>query len=435
MTASTDSNGTLYVVGAAQDAAGLWRRPAQVLVRGGLILHVGSPDGPRGVLTEGARVVEMPDHLLLPGLVNAHAHLSLTGVGRRAYDGDFQQWLRMVIEMAPREREAVIASVARGAAMSREAGVLWVGDIAPSIAGIEGVARSELEGVSFLECLGFQATAGEIEPRIDEASALWGEWAEQSDRSQVMRDWRVSFSPHAPYSTSPAVYAGLAAIARETRQPLCTHLAETVDEIAFVRHGTGPFRRMLEAIGRWDDSYEPPGVHPLKWMEPWLGSARWLLAHCNYVSKDHLHLLARRRASVAYCPIASEYFGHPVEGRAPHRYREMMRAGVNVCLGTDSIICQPQDEAQPLGILPQMRRLYRRDGTDPSLLLRMATTNGVKALGGDWRRATLSIGNIARMIGVRFDRDDETDPLTQVLGSDYAVDVIIEPTGKVETNG
>ena len=74
---------------------------------------------------------------------------------------------------------------------------------------------------------------------------------------------------------------------------------------------------------------------------------------------------------MAYCPIASAYFGH-----RGHRYRDMLDAGVNVCFGTDSILCQPPDEAEPLGILPQIRFLRRRDGVDSEVLLHMATLAG-----------------------------------------------------------
>ncbi len=96
--------------------------------------------------------------------------------------------------------------------------------------------------------------------------------------------------------------------------------------------------------------------------------------------------------SIAYCPIASEYFGH-----RGHRYRELLARGVNVCLGTDSMLCQPPDEPQPHGILAQMRRLLERDDVAPGLLLAMATVNGAKALGLPAGTATLRPGAEAVM--------------------------------------
>ena len=94
-----------------------------------------------------------------------------------------------------------------------------------------------------------------------------------------------------------------------------------------------------------------------------------------------------------------------------------MAAGVNVCLGTDSILCQPADEAQALGILPQMRRLFVRDGTDPMLLLRMATIHGARALCLGPLAATLQPDAPARVMAVRIDPESEVDALTQALRS------------------
>jgi cytosine/adenosine deaminase-related metal-dependent hydrolase len=102
----------------------------------------------------------------------------------------------------------------------------------------------------------------------------------------------------------------------------------------------------------------------------------------------------------------------------------MLAAGVNVCLGTDSILCQPPNEPQPLGILPQMRFLYRRDKTDPDVLLRMATVNGLRAMGLDENLATLQAGAPARLIAVKIDPHEATDPLVQVLLNDSIVEPV-----------
>lgn len=213
--------------------------------------------------------------------------------------------------------------------------------------------------------------------------------------------------PHAPYSAGPSVYAAASA-AGQRGLPVCTHLAESHDEARFVSRGDGPFRDMLEGIGKWDDAYAAhygQGLSPVRWMEPYLRATPWLVAHGNYVDDDDLSLLAETNTSVAFCPIASAYFLH--EG---HRYREMLDAGINVCLGTDSVVCQPPEEAQPLGVLPQIRFLYHRDGTDPDTLFRMATMNGRRALRLDDMVRTL--------LAVPIDPADATKPLVQALRSD-----------------
>jgi hypothetical protein len=96
----------------------------------------------------------------------------------------------------------------------------------------------------------------------------------------------------------------------------------------------------------------------------------------NYAGSAQLDVLARADVTVAYCPRASAYFGH--DG---HLYQEMIRRGVRVALGTDSIVCL--DTPNRISTLDEMRLLSRRDGTDADLLLRMATMNGAAGLGFD----------------------------------------------------
>ncbi|MCC7204529.1 MAG: amidohydrolase family protein, partial [Phycisphaeraceae bacterium] len=197
----------------------------------------------------------------------------------------------------------------------------------------------------------------------------------------------------------------------------------------------------LKHYNQWSDTYTPTGQHPVEWMRPHLAAAPWLLAHCNYVSDDHIAALAAARASVAYCPLASAYFGHPKPDFGNfrgHRYRDMLTAGLNVCLGTDSILCQPPPpqgvEPQLMSILAPMRMLHRRDKTPPEVLLKMATINGYRALGLDESLAALTPSstvwpwpNSPRLIAVPIDPDDATDPLEQALRRSDPLESIFLP--------
>lgn len=377
------------------DGFGPEARPGAVAAVNGRVIDAGpTPDLEKKYLADAATVVDRPDELLLPGMVNAHAHLQLTRIGPQPYTGDFVSWVEMLRRHWPGDGEPFekqpceswfVAAVREGARQSLAAGVVAVGDIMRFDAEVEAQREAGLAGVGFVELFGHGP------PFDDAALARLAQPAE-------------GFQPHAPYSAGPAVFEAAVASGR----PVCTHLAETHDEREFVAAGRGAFLDLLKAPPtKWSDAFAQnysQGLSPVRWMEPYLRQTRWLLAHCNYVSDDDIALLAETDASVAYCPLASEYFGH-----VDHRYRDMLDAGVNVCLGTDSIVCQPADEAQPLGILPQMRRLYRRDATDPAVLLRMATTHGRRALRLEPTEA------VTRLAAVRFDPADRTDPLAQVL--------------------
>lgn len=401
----------LVKAGAVQDAAGCRSRPGVLAVGAdGRVVFAGAADDlPPAVRQAGWPVLECPEHLLVPGMVNAHAHLDLSAIGPQPYRGAFVDWLTGVV--AGRAGGDWQAGYRLGLELLRSGGVAAVGDIVP-FGHLESAARlcaeAGLHGTVFGELLGVGAPfdAGPLG-----ALAAWKPPAEEGPV-------RRGLQPHAPYSCSPALY--LAAATHPAQPPISTHLAETPEEAEFIARGGGPFKELLERLGRWRPEFAAryaAGASPVGWLKDTLArpsAAPWLAVHVNYADDADLALLARFGAAVAYCPVASEYFGH-----RGHRWRDMLEYGIPVCLGTDSILCQPKEEAQPLGILPQMRLLFRRDGADPATLLEMATVNGAAALGmADPRFATFRAGAVARPLALRFNPGASMDPLRQALRRD-----------------
>lgn len=375
------------------------------MVQARRIVDVGPPDAMRARYAS-ADTLALGGTLIVPAMVNAHAHLDLTALGRRPMTGDFIDWVDMVMRERPQSSEAIRAAVRDGLTQSAQAGVGWIGDIAGSDAAVEarwiGGDGAWPGGVSFLECFGIGRAAD------DAARRAWQRYealASQCERAVV------GLQPHAPYSAGDALYEMLSA---HREIGASTHLAETAEENEFVQDATGPFASLLQRLGKWDDTIRGHGVSAVGRLRRWLEDRPWVVAHGNYVDDADLDLLSRCPVSIAYCPVASEYFGH-----RDHRYRDMLEAGINVCLGTDSIVCQRPDAAQPLGIVDQMRRLHELDGTDPWRLLAMATTNGAKALGLEEGCGTLRRGAPARLVALQFDARDATDPLTQVLRNNH----------------
>ncbi|MFI4861534.1 MAG: amidohydrolase family protein [Phycisphaerales bacterium JB063] len=407
---------TVIQAGAVRDAAGVDARPGVVWVERGQVVASGPPRVVPPPVLEQARRIELPGALVLPAMVNAHAHLDLTSVGPRPYDpaGGFVGWVQMLRSHLPGEAGSggrvqadwLAASARAGAAMSLAAGVQAVGDIS-GVAQTAQVRRAAgLAGVTYVEAFGLGAP-NDAEGLAE--AALGGE----------------GLQPHAPYSAGPALYAAAAASGR----PVATHLAETLDELAFVASLSGAKMDFVRSIGRWQERFASGygrGASPVQWMRPHLERAApaggWLLAHCNYVEDDDIALLADTNASVAYCPVASAYFGHPHGGQPAHRYRDMLAAGVNVCLGTDSIVCADPDDPQPLGLLGAMRALYRRDGTDPATLLAMATVHGARALRMPATTATLRPGAPARFALIDIDPNQDDDVLRQAMRGDARIE-------------
>ncbi|MBI1190667.1 MAG: amidohydrolase family protein [Tepidisphaera sp.] len=372
-----------------------WRRafaPGALLVRVEgprklRVLEVGTPgDVAKHPANAGASVERHPEAVLMPGLVNAHAHLDLTHIGPRRFEvekgfGGFVDVVRRERRTEPAE---IAASVRLGVEKCLASGVVAVGDIAGAVrgrasaAGVEALAGAALGGVSYIEF--FAIGKGEEAGMEGMKAALAGVDVERGV-------WRkVGISPHAANTVSRRGFGLAKEIAGQKGVRIATHVAETLAEREFIAQGTGAHRRFLEELGLWRPEMLEEigrGLSPVAHTLAALGVEEagdaydCTFVHVNDCSDADLEVMARSGVSVVYCPHASEYFGAAgVFG--PHRYREMMEAGVTVALGTDSVINQPRGE---LSILAEMGLLYRRDGVDAATLLAMGTVNGAEALG------------------------------------------------------
>lgn len=355
--------------------------------------------------------IERPRSVVTPGLVNAHAHLDLTHLGPIPHDpvGGFSTFVDRVRQGRRPDGEDLARSVRDGIERSLRGGVVAVGDVAgapagyPALTPYQTLAASSLVGTSFLEF--FAVGRGEAQglERLAGALDVWrlhGIGRTGEGGTNEGRAVRLGIQPHAPYSVMPEAY--LRAIEMAGRQmPLATHLAETMQEREFIASATGPQREFLERIGAWQDGVlrqVGQGRRPIGHLLPVLRKASFLCAHVNDLEDREIEDLALANAAVAYCPRASEYFG-AAEVFGAHRYRDLLKAGVPVALGTDSVMSLPLGkESERLSTLDEMRWLHERDGTDAKTLLAMATTNGARVLGLPDAWVRLGVGNRPRGI-------------------------------------
>lgn len=337
---------------------------------------------------------------LVPALVNAHTHLDLTHIGPRVMDDrGFEGFIATVRAERRVEVSAIIASVERGVAMLRAGGVAAVGDIGGAVRGRASLAAwralraTGMEGVSFLEFFaagrGWEERVREVEEQCRSARD-----ASETDRgdqggcgASAREGARLGLQPHAPYSVCTAAYARAAGVARERGMLISTHVAESMAEREFVMSATGPFRGLLESLGLWEEGMLGEygrGRRPVEHLAGSLALGPTLAVHVNDVSDAEIELLARLgTVTVVYCPRASDYF-RAAEAFGPHRYRDMIRAGIRVVLGTDSIVNLPAGSAR-ISTLDEVVHLCRRDGVPFAEALGMATWRAAEALGLDPR--------------------------------------------------
>jgi cytosine/adenosine deaminase-related metal-dependent hydrolase len=338
-----------------------------------------------------------PQGVLIPGLVNAHAHLDLTPIGpARLTERGFLAFVDTVRTHRPVDDQAIADGVRQGINLCIESGVVAVGDIAGSPRGriatsaYETLAQSSLRGVSYLEFFALGPKEDEILRKLEEIV---------NNLPHKEGGVRLGLQPHAPYTVSPQAYRRCQALAESFSLPLSTHLAETPEEREFIESATGPLRVFLESVGMWDRSLAAvfgQGRRPVRHLHCVLSrpATPLILAHVHDLHEDEVELVRSLGASVVYCPSAGEYFG-TAEHFGAHKYLRLLEAGVNVALGTDSIINLPEAR---LSIWREMQLLLRRDGTDPHVLLQMATINGARALGLDEAAFVFETGN--RIAGV-----------------------------------
>lgn len=335
--------------------------------------------------------------VLLPGLINAHVHLELSDMPRRPRPGPLADWLIEVIRASPQGDDAarVRRAVEVGLAQCLRFGVTTIGDITHQPALSRPVlGASPLRAVSFGEV---QAMAGRrhlLEPRL----------AAAADRTHDSGRLRVGISPHAPYSVEPHGYARCLELSRAQGLPLATHLAESPDEATFLADHSGPFRQLWQFLNAWDDAVPRFAGGSIRYAKA-LGllDHPTLLAHVNYCDDDELALLAAGRASVVYCPRTHAYFGHP-----PHRWRDLLAAGVNVAVGTDSLASAPN-----LDLVDDLRLLRRIAPEVPAAdLWQLVTARAARGLQMEQRVGTLTPDKAADLVAFPAGGDD---PLSLVL--------------------
>ncbi len=400
-----------------------------MILRARLVLPmVGPPIGNGAVTIAGNRIksvgrwrdlaagtfgqrLDLGDAILMPGLVNAHCHLDYTNMaGHFPAPKLFIDWLKLITSTKSEWTAAeYTASWLAGAEMLLRTGTTTVGDIEAVPQLLPAVWNSTpLRVISFLELIGL--TKRRPPQRVLQ---------EALDQIATLSHGRcyAGLSPHAPYSTVTQLLRSSAEAARRQGLLLCTHVAESQSEFSMFTHGRGDMFDWMRRSGR---EMSDCGLgSPVRHLERCGLLRKNLLAtHANYLARGDAALLAKRRVSVVHCPRSHAFFDH-----SPFPLRRLRGAGVNVCLGTDSLatVIKPRRQSVELDMFAEMRALADRNPWLPSrAILRMATLNGAHALGQPGRLGQLSSGALADLIAL---------PL--VVKPGHAADAVLEYRGAV----
>ena len=363
--------------------------------------------GPRLDATPDDR--DLGDVVLLPGLVNVHAHLDLSVMRGFLEDLPFGRWIRTLTRArrAVLQPEDLLDAARLSLAEGLRAGVTAVAETSESGVALRAMAEMGVRGISYHEVFGPDPA------RCEEAMRGLREKV-ASLRDVASSRARLGVSPHAPYSVCDALFTAAARFAVEEGLPMAIHIAESEDEMRYVARADGDF-----AASQRDRGFPlvPRGRTPVAMLERTGAlAARPLLIHCVRVDERDIAAIARHDCAVAHCPAANAKLGH---GIAP--VCEMLAAGIRVGLGSDSVASNNRmdilQEAR-LATMFQRARLGSPDCLTATEALEMATLGGARALGLEDEIGSLAVGKSADFAALPLDEPNATpttDPVTAAV--------------------
>lgn len=366
-------------------------------------------------LGDRARVCDLGEVALLPGLVNAHCHLDYTDMaGQLAPLNSFTDWIKSITELKEGWSRADYAdSWRRGARMLLASGTTTVADMeaVPDLLP-EMWDQTPLRVVSFLEMTGVRSRRA--------PGAVVGEALTRAAALRHAR-CRIGLSPHAPYSTTPELMRRSVAAARQRRWPVSTHVAESAEEFEMFVGRRGP---MFDWIRRNErDMSDCGGVSPVQALaRTGVLGARLMAVHANYLGPGDAETLGRAGVSVVHCPRSHVYFRHQ-----PFPAEELAKAGVGLSLGTDSLatVYKRRHEEVRLDLLTEMRLFADAHSSfRPSAIVRMGTTHAARALGWAGRVGEIRAGAHADFVAIPY-RGGVGEVSSGVLGHEGPVEAVM----------
>ena len=336
---------------------------------------------PQGTLTvTAAETVELPDHVVMPGLINAHGHASMTLFRGLADDLPLMDWLQNHIW--PAEGRWVDEAFTQEGAQLAMAEMIRSGTTCFSDMYFYPNIVAKAAASAHMRC--------QLSFPILDFPTNWAQNADEYLRKglQLHDDYRnhplinVAFGPHAPYTVSDGPLKKVAAYSVETNMAVQMHLHETAFEVDEAVKNTGqrPIARLNE----------------LGLLNPQLQAV-----HMTQLTDDEIQLLAETGTHVIHCPESNLKLA---SGFCP--IAKLVEAGVNVALGTDG--AASNNDLDMFGEMRTAALLAKGVSQNPSAIpakiaLQMATINGAKALGIDELTGSLEVGKAADMIAVHMD--------------------------------
>ena len=338
---------------------------------------------------------ELPNMLLIPGLVNAHGHAAMSLFRGIADDLALQTWLENHIWPAEARwvnPDFIKVGTKLALAEQIKSGISCFSDMYfyPNIA-CEVVEQSGLKAQITVPILDFPVPGTNT---VNEAIAQALELRQQYVQHPRLH---IGLGPHAPYTVNDASLAQVVQLSNELQMPVQMHVHETQSEVeqSLQLYGERPLAR-LHRLG--------------------LLNARFRAVHMTQVDQQDLELLAESGAHIIHCPESNLKLS---SGFCP--VSQLIQAGVNVALGTDGAASNNDlDLISEARSATFMAKVTTGSATvlNAHETLRMATLNGAKALGLEQKIGSLEIGKQADIAAIDLSgitQQPVYDPVSQLI--------------------
>ncbi|GAA5181331.1 TRZ/ATZ family hydrolase [Niveibacterium umoris] len=398
------------------EPAGVTLTDHSVAVRGGRIVAVCPTEVAERRFSAHERVA-LPEHVLIPGLVNLHTHAAMTLFRGIADDLPLMRWLQEAIW--PAEAKHVAASFVRDGTLLAAVEMLRGGITCANEMYFFPSAAAE----AFAE-IGMRAMIGMT--TIDFPTNYAADADDYLRKGLEARDrWignpllKFAFAPHAPYTVSDATLERIVQLAHELAAPVHMHIHETSEEInnSVATYGCRPLAR-LEKLGLLDTDL--------------------IAVHAVHLDIHEIDTLAAHNCSVAHCPTSNMKLA---SGIAP--VKRMADRGLRVGLGTDGAASNNRlDLFQEMRHAALLAKVGSGDASafDAHAALRAATLSGAEALRMDQEIGSITAGKAADLVAVSLAPTecspcfDPASHLVYVAGREYVSHVWINGQARMWEN-
>lgn len=338
------------------------------------------------------QIFDYPNHLLMPGIVNSHTHLSLSYLKNKIKSGaSFPYWIKKIISYTHAMTEEVEKNAIKEGINSLIAsGTTTIGDISRSGFSMDIMQDMKVRGIVFFEIFGFKKSMKE-----EQENRIYKFLKSYKNDDLV----KCGLSPHSPYSVSPQLIESAYHLSEAKYLPFAMHIAETKEEVEFIERGEGAFQKLLEDFGRWEPDWKPSQKTPIQYLEN-IGTLKGISGiHLNHINEKDIEIIKENNVSVIYCPKSNQWFQR--ENICP--LMKLLENGINVALGTDSFASN--NSLNMFEELFLIKKLFPDIGNES--LLQMATINGAKALGLEDEVGSLEKGKWADILCLKVNNGDD----------------------------